>query len=76
MTKKIEEMYAFVVTDPDDDTEGVIGMKTDIGWMPLVGADLSRIESLREMAKTIAGAAGTRDSLKLLRFSHRTEEEV
>lgn len=44
---RIEEMYAFVAEDSGPDDEGVVGMATKSGWMPLVGADMARVESLK-----------------------------
>ncbi len=68
---RIEEMYAFVAEDSGPDDEGIVGMNTGSGWMPLVGADMARIESLKPIARTIASETGTR--IKLLHFTHREE---
>ncbi len=51
---KITQMYAFVVADKDPDDEGIIGMSTPSGWMPLVGADMSRVQSLIPIADEIS----------------------
>ena len=32
---RIEEMYAFVAEDSGPDDEGVVGMATGSGWVPL-----------------------------------------
>lgn len=71
---KIDEMYAFVVEDSGPDDEGIIGMNTKGGWMPLVGADMARIESLRPIARDIAHQLGK--PVKLLHFDNRMELEV
>lgn len=71
---KIDEMYAFVVEDSGPDDEGIIGMNTKGGWMPLVGADMARIESLRPIARNIAYQLGK--PVKLLHFDNRKELEV
>lgn len=71
---KIEQMYAFITEDKGPDDEGVIGMNTDMGWMPLVGADMARVESLRPIALQIAREVGK--PIKLLRFTQREELEV
>lgn len=71
---RIEEMYAFVAEESGPDDEGVVAMKTELGWMPLVGADMARVESLKPIAKGIARGTGKR--IKLLRFTNRDELEV
>ena len=45
---RIERLYAFVAVG--ERGEGVMGMLTSSGWIPLVGADLERVESLRKYA--------------------------
>lgn len=70
----IEEMFAFVVVD-DDGTEGIIGQRNaDGGWMPLVGADMARVESLIPYAQTCADAIGK--PVQVLRFSIRDELQI
>lgn len=68
---RIEEMYAFVAEDSGPEDEGLIGTKTEAGWMPLVGADMARIESLKPIARGIAAATGKK--IKILRFTQREE---
>ena len=68
---RIEEMFAFVAEDSGPDDEGVVGMYTKNGWMPLVGADMARVESLRPIVRTIAVETGQR--IKLLHFTHRED---
>lgn len=58
MNLKIRELYAFISTDENGD-EGIIGaiMPGSGGtFMPFVGADLARVESLRSIADQIAKA--------------------
>lgn len=71
---RIEQMYAFVAEDSGPDDEGLIGMNTPQGWMPLVGANLVRVESLKPIAKAIARQLGK--PVKLLHFERRKEIEV
>jgi hypothetical protein len=67
---RIEQMYAFVVVD-DDGTEGVIGVPKPGGeWIPLVGADMRRVEQMTPIAKQLASAIGK--SIDVLKFSQRT----
>lgn len=68
---RIEEMYAFVAEDSDPDDEGIVGMGTKAGWIPLVGADMARVESLKPIARNIAAQTGKK--IKLLHFTHRED---
>ena len=70
---RIEEMYAYIQLDPKDNTEGVIAFMTREGWMPMVGADMSRVSYLRERAQEVADTTG--QPVRLLRFSVREELE-
>lgn len=73
--RRIEQMYAFVALDPEDDTEGVPAYTAPNGMMmPLVGADMTRVESLRPVAQELARVTGVR--ITLCRFEVRTELEV
>ena len=71
MTRRIDEMYAFVMVDPEDDTEGVIGFRSPQGWMPMVGADLKRVESLKQVAQEMSDELGR--PVTVLRFTVREE---
>uniref|UniRef100_A0A6M3X503 Uncharacterized protein n=1 Tax=viral metagenome TaxID=1070528 RepID=A0A6M3X503_9ZZZZ len=68
---RIEEMYAFVTEDSGPEDEGIVGMNLGFGWMPLVGADMARVESLKPIVRGIAAETGKR--IKLLHFTHREE---
>lgn len=62
----ITEMFAFVVADKSPEDEGVIayldpGMGT---WMPMVGADLTRVDALRPEAQKLADATGKKVIIK------------
>jgi hypothetical protein len=67
---RIDRMFAFVATDGAGD-EGVCAfMDPATGvWMPLVGADIKRVESLRAEAQVIADLTGRR--IEILEFSTR-----
>lgn len=65
----IEQMFAFIVRDPADGTEGVIGTMTPTGLMPLVGADPERASSLIPIAQETANLMGVTVTLAL--FSKR-----
>ena len=70
---KIDEIFAFVAVDADG--EGITGFMNSSGqWMPLVGADMKRVEQLRPIAQDIAKQSGK--TIRLIHFSTRTELEV
>lgn len=76
---KIAEMYAFIVEDAGPDDEGVAAMQVGppggpFCWMPLVGADMARVESLRPIAQRLSRQTGK--PLKLIRFTHREEVDI
>lgn len=71
---KIEEIWAWVSIDKDENDEGVIGWNMGGSWMPLIGADKFRIDSLRGFAKKTATITGK--PVKLVKFTTRVEMEV
>lgn len=77
---KIDRLWAFVQEDTGPDDEGVLaaaGAISGLGrsvTLPLIGADMERINSLRPIAQQIADATGK--PVKLLTFSVRTEVAV
>lgn len=72
---RIEQMYAFVVVDPADNTEGIPAFTGPGGLaMPMVGADWKRAESLKPIAKEMATQIGR--PITLCRFETRTEVET
>jgi len=63
----IKEMFAFVAIDPGDaeGDEGVLGFQEHGGsWIPMVGADLKRVESLRPVADEMAKQLGITYKIK------------
>ncbi len=68
---KITQIYAFVAEDSGPDDEGITAMPVGHFWMPMVGADMARVNSLRKIAAGIARR--TKKPVKILRFSHREE---
>ncbi len=78
---KIERLFAFVAEDTGPDDEGVILALANVHGpfhaavsMPLIGADIDRIDSLRPVAQRVADATGK--PVKVLIFSVRTEVAV
>lgn len=69
---RIEEMFVFVA---DDETgEGVVAFGSELGMMPMVAADSTRLAELRRIAKAIS--AHKKQPIKVLRFTTRTQLEV
>lgn len=70
---KITEMYAFVMSDVDDDDEGVIAFydHNTRGWMPMVGADMARIEDLKPIAQVVAN-----ERKKEVRLVHLVKDDT
>jgi len=68
---KIQEMYAFIVEDSGPDDEGIIGIQSEEGWLPLVGADMARVESLKPIARGIGNKTGKK--VKLVHFTNRED---
>jgi hypothetical protein len=65
-------MYAWIATEPDGG-ESVCGAMIGGGMMPLVGADMDRIKSLRRLAQVTHKATGC--PVRLVRFSKREDLE-
>ncbi len=71
---RIDQMYAFIVLD-DDGTEGIPAIRGPNGMvLPLVGADMARIDSLREIVRRDPMLKGKR--ITLAKFSVRENMEV
>lgn len=68
---KINEMYAFICEDKGPDDEGIVGMSVGSWIMPLVGADMDRVNSLLTYARDISRATGKK--IKLIRFTDRED---
>lgn len=75
LLQKIEEMYAFVSQD-EKGGEGIIGymlmMDGQKTMMPLVGADMARMNSFMPIAQEIADKLKTQ-KVKLIKFTNRVE---
>ena len=71
---KVTEVFAFVAEDTGPDDEGLAAMQVGNTFMPLVGADMKRVDSLRPHARAIARRM--KKPIKLLRFTQREELEV
>ena len=69
---KIDKLFCFVVED--DKGEGVPAFQGKLGMMPLVGADMDRVEQLKGMAQIISNNTGKK--ITLCEFDNRKEIEV
>jgi hypothetical protein len=67
MSKKIDEMFAFISTDPEDGSQGIVAELRRSVWTPYVGADMERVDSLMEMAQEIADMEGIK--IEVVKFS-------
>lgn len=70
---RIESMFAFIVLDSDN-SEGIPAISKNGMALPLVGADMNRIDSLRPYAKQFARLNNVK--VTLVKFTHREELEV
>ena len=70
----IDELFAFISVD--EEGEGICGFIFTDGdiFMPMVGADMDRVNSLKEMAQKISNHSGK--EIKVCRFSVREELEI
>lgn len=71
---RIEKLYAYVVADNGPEDEGVMALHGPMGWMPMVGADVARHESLKAHAQATADQEGK--EVVLVEFSVRREVQV
>lgn len=70
----IDEVFAFISVDENGD-EGVIAVKGHDGsYLPLIGADMERIDSLRHIAAHTGEANNM--TVKLIKLSVREELET
>ncbi len=72
--ERIDRMYAFICVD-EDGSEGIPAFLNDEGmFLPMVGADMKRIDSLRPIAEEMTRKLNKPISLCV--FSNRREVEV
>ncbi len=76
--ERITEIYAWVVLDPTDNTEGIPAtlQAADGTMMPLIGADRDRIESLRTWAAIAARKTGQPCELRRWRGPYETIDTI
>jgi len=64
----IKELFAFTTVDPKDGDEGVLGFHGGEGWMPMVGADMTRVDQLKPIADRVSKELGL--SYRIKRFTY------
>jgi len=70
---RIDEMYAFIAEDTGPDDEGIVGFTVGNNWIPMVGGDMARIESLKPIAALVSARTGQK--IKIVKFTNREEIE-
>lgn len=74
MPLKVERVFAFLGVDDSGD-EGVLAWPMPDGSiMPLLGADMTRVDSIRKMAQMVCDARGV--DVRLAIFSVREDRET
>ncbi len=70
----ITEMFAFIVKD-EPNSEGVVRFRAPNGdWMPMVGADMERVEAFRPFAQAMANHFGK--PITVIRFTDRQDMDT
>jgi hypothetical protein len=70
---RISEVHAYIVVTENGD-EGIAAFLSEGVWMPMICADMARVESMRPMARRIAEATG--QEVRLVKFATRTDVET
>jgi len=70
---KIDVLFAFISVNEGLEDEGVVAALVGDTWMPLVGADMDRVESLKPLAVEVARVTGKR--IVLAKFGNREDLE-
>lgn len=68
---KITSLTAIVGADPSTGDEGIWGMKSPDGWVPMVCADAERLKSL--LPEAIAMAKALNRTFRVLRFDNMSD---
>jgi len=72
---RVEVLHAWCQVD-EDDMEGVIGVHTKDGWMPLVASDRVRLGDLKMFARMVAKQSGRPVVLKRFVMADDCEEVI
>jgi hypothetical protein len=75
VNKTIDELWAYIVVDPEDEDEGMpLWSPTPGTYTPAMGAERQRMDSLRGLAEQVA--TDMQRPVRLVRFSQREEIET
>lgn len=66
----------WLVISGDEHGEGVCGLQTPTGWIPLVVADERLLPKIRQAAKGLARVGGLGKTVKLIEMSVRRDLET
>ena len=67
----ITELYAFVAVQ--EDGEGIMGFGTPDGTMlPMIGADLERVEALKPIAEAMSKAKGIKYEIRYFKVASKS----
>ena len=72
---KIDRLYAFVTEDGEG--EGLMAFKSGNTWLPMVGADFKRVNSLIPIAEEMTKVTGK--GFRILQFDNKidvTEQQI
>jgi len=57
--RTVTGLFAFIATDPANGDEGIVAYEDSTGMMlPMIGADMTRVNALRPIADEIADHTG------------------
>lgn len=65
---KITELYAFIAEDNGPEDEGIMGMNFSGQWIPFIGADMKRVDDLRNYAEQIKQHTGKPYKIKYFKL--------
>ena len=72
---RIKHIWAFIATDPADDSEGIPAfLGRDGAWHPLEAADEDRLTDMRKIAVEMAKKGGVK--MRLVRFDSMVDVET
>jgi hypothetical protein len=71
---RIEQLWAYLSIDPNDDCEGVIGfVAPDRNWMPMIASDEKRVKALRPLVDRLIQKEKLK--VRLVKFEARVDVE-
>ncbi len=75
--KTIDQVWAIVSVDPEDNTEGICASFIGGMWVPLLAADEARLPFIMEQGIKLAGSEQYHNkTIKLIKLTTREEIET